>query len=91
MSNPVVLDRRTFLGRVSITVGGVAVAAVLPVSLLQAAPARLACAVHDPCGDWTVDDMCAAYPPYSFRIDSGVPRSGRISAQVAAVDQNWVS
>jgi hypothetical protein len=68
-----VLDRRAFLGRVALSVGGVAVASALPVSLLEASPA--ACGFQDPCGDWTVDDMCNAYPPYAFRRDADQPRS----------------
>jgi hypothetical protein len=85
------LDRRAFLGGVTLTVGGAVVTSLLPVSLLQAAPAGLACTFHDPCGDWTLDDMCGAYPPYAFRIDSGIPHAGRMSAHVEPVDQMWVS
>jgi hypothetical protein len=66
------LDRRAFLNRVALSVGGVAVASALPVSLLQASPA---CLASDPCGDWTVDDMCTAYPPYAFRRDAEQPRA----------------
>ena len=85
------LDRRAFLGGVTLTVGGAVVTSLLPVTLLQAAPKGMACGFHDPCGDWTVDDMCGAYPPYAFRIDSGVPHAGRMSARVEAVDLMWVS
>jgi hypothetical protein len=67
-----VADRRRFLGQVALSVGGIAVASALPVSLLQAGPA---CMAHDPCGDWTLDDMCGAYPPYAFRRDAEVPRT----------------
>lgn len=87
------LDRRAFLGRVTVTAGGVAIASLAPLSLLQAMPvsgfpARVA---HDPCGDWTLDDMCAAYPPYSFRVEPGVPQPGAMTAQIDPVDRHWVS
>jgi hypothetical protein len=94
MSNSMhtLLDRRSFLGGVTLTVGGAVVTSLLPVSLLQAAPAAgLACGYQDPCGDWTVDDMCGAYPPYAFRVDTGIPHAGRMTAHVEPVDQMWVS
>ena len=72
------LDRRAFLGRVAVSVGGVAIASTLPVSLLEASPA--ACTAFDPCGDWTLDDMCGAYPPYAFRRDADHPRDARRDA-----------
>jgi hypothetical protein len=72
------LDRRAFLGRFALSVGGVAVSAALPVSLLEASPA--ACMAFDPCGDWTLDDMCGAYPPYAFRRDADHPRDARHQA-----------
>ena len=89
MTTPVasVFDRRAFLGRFTLTLGGAVVASALPGSFLQAAPVGLACTFHDPCGDWHVDDMCAAYPPYAFRVEAGVPSSGRMTAQVAPIDQ----
>lgn len=72
------LDRRAFLGRIALSVGGVAVASALPVSLLEASPS--VCTAFDPCGDWTVDDMCGAYPPYAFRRDADQPRDARREA-----------
>ena len=84
-------QRRAFLGGVTLSVGGVAMATLLPSSLLQAAPVGLRCGAHDPCGDWQLDDICISYPPYAFRIDTGVPRHGRVMAAVEAVDQYWVS
>ncbi len=74
------IDRRAFLGRVVVSVGGVVVASALPMSLLQASPATSACVAFDPCGDWTVDDACGAYPPYSFRRHSDHPRDARRDA-----------
>jgi len=68
------IDRRAFLGRAFLSVGGIAVASALPVSLLEASPA---CLSNDPCGDWTLDDVCGAYPPYSFRRHSDFPRDAR--------------
>ena len=85
------VDRRAFLGGISLSIGGVAVAALLPASLLQATPVGLVCAAHDPCGDWQLDDICSSYPPYAFRIDTGVPRHGRVTANVEAADRYWVS
>jgi hypothetical protein len=84
-------DRRAFLGGISLSVGGVVVASLLPLSLLQAAPAGLTCAAHDPCGDWQLDDICNSYPPYAFRIDTGVPRHGRVTAHIEAADRDWAS
>jgi len=88
------LLRREFLGRVSITVGGTALAAMLPASLLQAATPT-ACLVNaaawpDPCGDWQLDDVFMAYPPYSLHPAAAVPASHAMSANVAAIDQHWV-
>lgn len=84
-------DRRAFLGGVSLSVGGVAIGSLLPVSLLRAAPAGLSCAARDPCGDWQLDDICISYPPYAFRIDTGVPRHERVTAGVDRADRHWVS
>ena len=87
------LDRRRFLGTVTVTVGGAALGTLLPVSLLQAAPA--ACLVDasrypDPCGDWQLDDICNAYPPYSLHPAPAVPGVMRMSAVVESVDSHWV-
>ena len=90
-SSPDRLQRRAFLGRITVTAGGSLVAGLMPVSLLQAAPLTARCGVaHDPCGDWQLDDMCLAFPPYAFAIDSGVPRAAPMTATVAAVDRNWM-
>jgi hypothetical protein len=88
------LDRRRFLGQVTITVGGAALGAVLPVSLLQAAPA--ACLVDasmwpDPCGDWQLDDICNAYPPYSLHPAPPVPAVAGMSAVGKPADSHWVA
>jgi len=84
------VPRRQFLGGLTITVGGSLVAGLLPTSLLQAAPEAKACVPLDPCGDWHVDDMCLAYPPYSFPIDSGVPQAQRLAVDVASADRHWI-
>jgi hypothetical protein len=87
-------DRRAFLGRFTLTAGGVAASAFLPVSLLEAAGrcdgVRLV-ASTDPCGDWCLDDMCGAYPPYAFRLDTGVTRHIPLASIAAPVDRDWVS
>lgn len=92
---PESLGRRRFLGQVTLTVGGVALAGVslagiAPVSLLEAAPACLvnAAAYPDACGDWTVDDMCGAYPPYAF--DTGAARPHTVPALGAGADRYWI-
>jgi hypothetical protein len=84
-------QRRAFLGGVAFSVGGVAMATLLPCSLLQAAPAGLLCGAHDPCGDWQLDDICNSYPPYAFRIDTGVPLHVHVATGYDAVDRHWVS
>jgi hypothetical protein len=84
---PESLDRRRFLGRVTLTMGGVALSGA---SLLEAAPACLvnAAAYPDACGDWTVDDMCGAYPPYAF--DSGASRPHTVPVHGAGADRYWI-
>jgi hypothetical protein len=84
------LQRRQFLGGMTVTVGGSLVAGLLPASLLQAAPLTRVCVPLDPCGDWQVDDMCLAYPPYAFRIDSGVPQAQSLKADAAPADRHWI-
>ena len=87
-------DRRRFLGQVTMTAGGVVLAGLAPASLLEAAPA--ACLVDaslypDACGDWTVDDMCSAYPPYAFNTGPSTPHTvGQINT-VAGADHHWVA
>ncbi len=93
MSNQNFMHRRQFLGRVTITVSGAALGAMLPVSLLQARPATClvnAAAYPDACGDWQLDDVCLAYPPYALPMQPGVPANAAISAAVEAIDSHWV-
>jgi hypothetical protein len=89
MSAQLSLERRRFLGQVALTVGGVAVSGV---SLLEAAPA--ACLVNsaaypDACGDWHVDDMCGAYPPYAFNTGASQPHT--VPLHDAGADHHWVT
>ena len=89
------IDRRQFLEQATITVGGVALGAVLPVSLLQAATPA-ACLVDaqawpDHCGDWQLDDICNAYPPYSLHPAPHVPVVMPISASVDPADAHWAA
>lgn len=75
------------------SVGGVALAAMAPVSLLEAAP--LACLVNagdypDACGDWTVDDMCSAYPPYAFNTGAARAHTVPLMDSAADVDHHWI-
>jgi hypothetical protein len=85
------LDRRSFLGQMTLSIGGVAVACMTPVSLLQAAPLCLinAAAYPDACGDWMVDDMCMAYPPYAFAIPPAPPHTQPLMG-VSDIDRHWV-
>jgi hypothetical protein len=86
-------SRRFFLGQMTLTVGGTAVAALLPASLLQAAPSCDAgpqVAYPDPCGDWRLDDMCSAYPPYTFRVHRGYAQHRPIHHLAADIDRDWV-
>lgn len=88
MSGQLSLQRRRFLGQMALTVGGLAVSGV---SLLEAAPA--ACLVNsaaypDACGDWHVDDMCSAYPPYAFNTGASQPHT--VPMPDASADRYWV-
>jgi len=87
-------NRRRFLGQVTLSAGGVLLAGLAPVSLLEASPA--ACLVHasvypDACGDWTVDDMCSAYPPYAFDTGPSTPHTVANFDGVAGADRHWVA
>jgi hypothetical protein len=89
------MDRRQFLGQVTITLSGAALGGLLPVSQLRAAtPAAClvdASAWPDPCGDWRLDDICNAYPPPSLHLEPAVPGEMRMSAPVQPVDLHWVA
>jgi hypothetical protein len=91
------MDRRRFLGQMALSVGGVALsgvslAGIAPASLLEAAPACLvnASAYADPCGDWTVDDMCGAYPPYAFDTGPATAHTMPGADTVAGADRYWI-
>ncbi len=90
-------DRRQFLGQLTLAVGGIALsgaslARIAPGSLLAAAPACLvdAAAYPDACGDWTVDDMCGAYPPYAFDTRAARPHSVPLAGDGVAADHHWI-
>jgi len=88
-----VSTRRGFLGQVTLVAGGTMAAAALPGSLLAATPAGLplsSCGYSDPCGDWTVDDMCNAYPPYAFYRAAGPANNVPLHVQVHPADAAWV-
>jgi hypothetical protein len=89
-------DRRRFLGGISVSVAGVAVGALVPVSLLEAAPACIvpgatAAGYLDPCGDWQLDDVCLAYPPYAFRTGPAQPHSQPPHAADHGADWHWIA
>ncbi|MEO8309021.1 MAG: hypothetical protein ABI616_13380 [Pseudomonadota bacterium] len=90
------LDRRRFLGQVALSVSGVALsgpslAEIAPASLLGIEPAcpASASAYADACGDWTVDDMCGAYPPYAFNTGASQPHT--VPLYGAGADHHWIS
>ena len=86
------MDRRRFLGSIVVTTGGAALTALAPVSLLQAGEVCSAVAATghvDPCGDWTVDDMCNAYPPYAFDIRRAVAPHVPAPVWMADADRQW--
>jgi hypothetical protein len=87
-----IIDRRRFLGSMSFAVGGVAVGSWLPAAL-QAAPAAClanAAALPDACGDWQLDDICIAYPPYSLHMKSSVCHA-TASQEFEPVDSHWIA
>jgi hypothetical protein len=81
------LDRRHFLGSLSFIAGGAALGSWLPVAVLQAAPAVC---MADACGDWQLDDICIAYPPYSMHMKSAAP-SAAAQPQFDAIDAHWIA
>jgi hypothetical protein len=90
-------QRRQFLGQVTLAVGGMALsgvslARIAPGSLLAAAPSCLvdAATYADPCGDWTVDDMCGAYPPYTFDTGVARPHSMPVAGDAVGADHHWI-
>jgi hypothetical protein len=87
------LDRRAFLGGATLSAGGTFIAGLLPASLLAATP--VACLVDasmypDVCGDWQLDDICIAYPPYALALGAARPASVQ-SAAIADVDRHWIT
>jgi hypothetical protein len=82
-------DRRAFIGKVTLSIGGVTVSSLLPASILQAAP-TLNCYAIDPCGDWQLDDICNSYPPYSLRVVANVTKQGSVTANVDSADWHWI-
>ncbi len=94
MDRPFTTDRRSFLGRIAISTGGAVLGSMLPVSLLQAREVCAAMAVPgypDPCGDWTLDDICNAYPPYATDIRRAPVPHATPTAQAAEADRMWVA
>lgn len=85
--------RRRFLGQVTLSVGGVALANFAQASLLVAPAScvQVAAGFSDPCGDWTLDDMCGAYPPYAFHTGSAVPHSRPADVLRGGADWHWVA
>jgi hypothetical protein len=87
------IERRRFLGGISLSFAGVAAGSMVPVSLLKAAPqcAVLAIGATDPCGDWQLDDICLAYPPYAFRTGAMPAHTRPAALDACGADWHWVS
>ena len=68
------LDRRAFLGHISLTAGAVVATSLVPLSVVHALPTGVPLAVS--AGAWTghVDDACGHWPPYSHPIPYGRTR-----------------
>jgi hypothetical protein len=93
MSNEKLESRRRFLGQVTLTVGGIAVSGFAQASLLEAclAPAVMASGYVDPCGDWQLDDIFAAYPPYAFATGAAVPHTRPAAMAHTGADWHWLA
>jgi hypothetical protein len=88
------MDRRTFMGRVAVTASGGVAVSLLPVSLLQAGEVAAGIAMPagpDRCGDWTLDDICNAYPGYAYDYRRTAAPRVPLAAAVADVDRMWVT
>jgi hypothetical protein len=88
------LDRRGFLGATTWIVGGAVIAGLVPQSLLAAAPGVCdvdASMYADSCGDWQVDDICMAYPPYALAMGVAPQVSGATTEFVFGVDRHWLA
>jgi hypothetical protein len=86
-------ERRTFIVQGSWLMGGLTLSGAFAGSLLAGTSgACLVNAKHypDACGDWTVDHVCAAWPPYSFHTGPAQPHNAPLSVAVADVDRYWL-
>jgi len=65
------MDRRAFLGHVSLTAGAVVATSMVPLSVVHALPTGVPLAVS--AGAWAghVDDAWGHWPPYSHPIPYG--------------------
>ena len=87
------LDRRAFLGGAGFTVGAVMATALVPLSLVHAAPAQgmtgLSPLPGDPSWNGHVDDACGHWPPYAYPIPynvAGAHDAAAFAANVEAAD-----
>jgi hypothetical protein len=78
------LDRRTFLGRLTLTAGAVVAGQFVSLSIARAARGkgsaaaaqqRAAAAAE---GDWHVDDICGHWPRYAHPIPFAQPQSATV-------------
>ncbi|MEY2853217.1 MAG: hypothetical protein RL030_349 [Pseudomonadota bacterium] len=86
-------ERRRFLGSMSLSLAGIAAGDLVPVSLLQAAPQRVASAAGpaDACGDWQLDDICLAYPPYAYRSGALPAHTQPAAVDLHGADWHWIA
>jgi hypothetical protein len=78
------LDRRTFLGRLTLTAGAVVAGQFVSLSIARAAGGKgsgaaaqqgAAAAAE---GDWHVDDICGHWPRYAHPIPFAQPQSATV-------------
>jgi hypothetical protein len=81
------LDRRTFLGRLTLTAGAVVAGQFVSLSIARAARGKgsaaaaqqgAAAAAAAAEGDWHVDDICGHWPRYVHPIPFAQPQSATV-------------
>jgi hypothetical protein len=86
-----VLDRRAFLGNVSLAAGAVMATALVPLSFVHAAPADMQMVIAGMEGTGSVDDACGHWPPYAHPIPYGRPQVTYVMAANAdPIDHNFL-
>jgi hypothetical protein len=84
------LDRRAFLGGAGFAAGAVLATALVPLSIVHAAPGEGAINLtpmpDDPSWNGHVDDACGHWPPYSYPIPYNVVHARNDTAAVFAAN-----